>query len=217
LNRPILQLVTTGQQSLVEVESLLSRIPQDMIDMLQIREKHRNAKELREWVLQCKKALPSTAVILNDRVDAAITAHADGIQLTCQSIPITEARHLLSALSPPYSQAMSIGCSVHSVEEAIEAERHGADYIIFGHIFSTHSKQGLKPRGIAALEEVVHATKLPVIAIGGIQPEHIEEVLSSGCSGIAVLSGVFQHPEPASALKLYRYALDQYSSRRKRQ
>jgi thiamine-phosphate diphosphorylase len=196
-----LHLITTGRQELEDTVAIARQCPSEMIDVLHIREKHRSASDIMRWHEALSKALPRTRIYINDRVDAAFAVHACGIHLGFSSIPMAEARKLMPSDT-------RIGLSVHSVAEAIEAEQAGADYVIFGHIYATSSKAGLEPRGIAALAEVVEAVELPVIAIGGIEPDKVEEVLSTGCSGIAVMSSVFLHPEPSQQIIRFRAVLD---------
>lgn len=81
-----------------------------------------------------------------------------------------------------------LGVSVHSSDEAIEAEKLGANYIIAGHIFETECKSGLKGRGIEFIQKVCESVKIPVIAIGGITPNNINEVLNTKVFGVAVMS-----------------------------
>ena len=82
-----------------------------------------------------------------------------------------------------------IGVSCHSVDDALEAERLGAAYITFGHVFATDCKKGLEPRGIEALRKVCEAVKIPVYAIGGINCENIGLVFENGAGGACVMSG----------------------------
>lgn len=86
------------------------------------------------------------------------------------------------------SQKLVLGVSVHSSDEAIEAEKLGANYIIAGHIFETECKPGLKARGIEFIQKVCESVKIPVIAIGGITPNNLNEVLNTKVFGVAVMS-----------------------------
>lgn len=196
-----LHVITTGLQELEEVAAILMRCPNTLIDVLHVREKQRSAQELVQWHARLKPLLNQTAVILNDRMDAALAASAEGVQLTGASLSPAQAR----AIAP---QGMRIGCSVHSADEAAEASLQGADYVIFGHIYPTGSKPGLAPRGIAALRQTVDAASVPVIAIGGIKPHNVDEVMSTGAAGIAVLSSVLLHSDPVGQVYAYREALD---------
>lgn len=199
--RPQLHVITTGQQELETVAAILERCPGALIDALHVREKHRSARELVDWHARLKPLLPHTAVVLNDRLDAALAANADGVQLTGGSLSAQQARRI----APP---GMAVGCSVHSAEEAAEAALQGADYVLFGHVFATGSKPGLAPRGLDALAEAAKASPAPVIAIGGIEPERVQSVLAAGAAGIAVLSSVLLHADSAGQIAAFREALD---------
>lgn len=85
-----------------------------------------------------------------------------------------------------------LGVSVHSVEEAVLAQSHGAHYIIAGHIFSTSCKPNLKPRGIEFIENIKEKVKIPIIAIGGINKDNVNLLYEVGASGIAVMSGIME-------------------------
>jgi thiamine-phosphate diphosphorylase len=209
MRKHALHVLTTGRQELAEVSAILSGIDTSLIDAFHVREKQRGARELLHWHARLKPLLPHTAVVLNDRVDAALAAPADGVQLGYSSLPAAAVRQLVP-------RGMRVGCSVHEAEEAAEAARQGADYVIFGHVYATGSKPGLSPRGIGALAEVVAASPVPVIAIGGIGLAEVDEVLSTGCAGIAVLSSVLLHSQPAGQVAAYRERLDSSSHKPKK-
>jgi thiamine-phosphate pyrophosphorylase len=101
--------------------------------------------------------------------------------------------------TPPFGKFARIGISVHSIEEAMEAEALGADYVTFGHVFSSLSHPGEPQRGVAALADVVTRLGIPVLAIGGIDHANVAEVLATGCAGLAVISAVVDHPDPGYA------------------
>lgn len=94
-----------------------------------------------------------------------------------------------------------IGTSVHSVEEAQLAQKHGASYLIAGHIYPTSCKPGLEPRGIAFLKAVVDTVQIPVFAIGGIIPESLPELRNAGAAGYCVMSSLMQSPRPLSLIQ----------------
>jgi thiazole tautomerase (transcriptional regulator TenI) len=197
-----LHVITTGQQQLAEVAYIASQCPTELIDVLHLREKHRGARELIEWYTTLKPLFTDALIYINDRLDAALAVQSPGIQLGFNSLSIRQSRQIMPS-------AIRIGCSVHTADEAVEAARQGADYVLFGHIYESGSKPGLAPRGLLSLTRVVEACPVPVIAIGGIDPDKVEEVLSTGCTGIAVLSSVLLHPQPAQQIYRYREALDQ--------
>ncbi len=90
----------------------------------------------------------------------------------------------------------TVGVSVHSAEEAAEAENFGADYITAGHIFTTNCKKGLPPRGIDFLKKVCKSVDIPVYAIGGINPENISRIRNAGASGACIMSSFMNCNEP---------------------
>nr|WP_275439971.1 thiamine phosphate synthase [Paenibacillus sp. ACRRY] len=104
------------------------------------------------------------------------------------------------------SDRLRLGISVHSLHEAREAEERGADYLFYGHVFSSSSKPGIKPRGLSALLEICSAVSIPVIAIGGIEPANIAAVRAAGASGAAVISSIWASDNPERAAAALRQA-----------
>ncbi|MCF7753774.1 thiamine phosphate synthase [Paenibacillus xylanexedens] len=104
-------------------------------------------------------------------------------------------------------QRLRLGVSVHSLDEAKIAEERGADYLFFGHVFSTNSKPDLEPRGLYALAEVCSGVSIPVMAIGGIEPGNIHAIRSAGAQGVAVISNVWASDSPDRAAASLRQAI----------
>ena len=98
-------------------------------------------------------------------------------------------------------QFREIGVSVHSAEEAAQAEAAGASYVTAGHVFRTDCKKDLAPRGLSFLEEVCRAVRIPVYAIGGITPENAGDCLAAGAAGICLMSSLMQAVEPVKLLE----------------
>ena len=142
-------------------------------------------------------------LIINDRVDVAMTLNAKGVHLAYHSIGITEAKGIM----PP---GMIAGASVHSLDEALYAEEAGADYLLFGHVYPSQSKPGLPPKGVDQLAEIVDRLTIPVIALGGIDLSRINEVLATGCAGIAMISAIFSAENPRQALHAAAEAVVRY-------
>ncbi|WP_028547949.1 thiamine phosphate synthase [Paenibacillus sp. UNC451MF] len=201
MRKHALHVMTTGKQTVSEVADILRHCPTEGIDVLHIREKTSSAREITEWYTQLKPLLQASEVYINDRLDAALAVQAQGVQLAYNSLSLNDSRRILPA-------TVRIGCSVHSVEEAVQAAGQGADYVLFGHIYESNSKPGLAPRGVKVLAEVVAACTIPVIAIGGIEPDNVGEVLSTGCAGVAMLSSVLLHSDPAAQILRFREAID---------
>ena len=178
-------------------------------DVIQVREKKAPASETYRLVRQLQDRLSaqklSAGVFVNDRIDLAISADLAGVHLAAKSLPVRAAAGLRSRAG----WSGRIGCSVHSLEEAVEAERAGADYVTYGHIFASDSHPGLPPRGLGALRRAVQALSIPVIAIGGIGPDNAGAVLDTGCSGVAVIGAVLGADNPREAAGALKRAMRQ--------
>lgn len=131
----------------------------------------------------------------------ALAAGADGVHLGENSLPPAVARRLLGP-------EKIMGVSVHSVTAAREAEKAGADYLLFGHIFPTTSKEGIPPRGVGSLREVVASVGIPIIALGGINTANARQCLAAGARGVAVMSAVMAAPDPARAVAELKQTLN---------
>ncbi|AAL81458.1 thiamine phosphate synthase [Pyrococcus furiosus DSM 3638] len=119
---------------------------------------------------------------VDDRVDVALAVDADGVQLGPEDMPIEVAKEIAPNLI--------IGASVYSLEEALEAEKKGADYLGAGSVFPTKTKEDARVIGLEGLRKIVESVKIPVVAIGGINKDNAREVLKTGVDGIAVISAV---------------------------
>jgi thiamine-phosphate pyrophosphorylase len=154
------------------------------VDLVQVRESDLEAGALASLVSQLlaiARGTP-TRIVVNDRVDVALAAGADGVHLRGDSIPVGAARQIAPA-------AFLIGRSVHGMEEAVAAA--DADYLIAGTVFPSASKAAGTPLlGIEGLKAVVRAVDRPVLAIGGISDERLQAVASAGAVGIAAI-GLF--------------------------
>ena len=140
-------------------------------------------------------------LIVNDRVDVALAVGADAVQRTSTSLPIEDIRAIAD-------KRLRIGVSVHSLEEAVEAELKGADWVVFGPVYDTPSKRAYgPPQGVARLERVAATVRLPVIAIGGINPERVREVQQGGARGVAVISAILAAESPGDATRRFLEAL----------
>ena len=170
---------------------------------VQLREKDLDAVEIAALGRRLREATRESGawLILNDRVDVALSVGADAVQRTSTSLPIREIRTLAGA-------TLRIGASVHSLEEAVAAERAGANWIVFGPIFDTPSKRRFgPPQGLAALARVTARVALPVIAIGGITPGRVSDVMAAGAGGVAVISAILAADSPPRATREFLDAL----------
>jgi thiamine-phosphate pyrophosphorylase len=131
---------------------------------------------------------------VNDRLDLALAVEADGLHLGQDDLPASVARRLL----PP---SMFLGVSTHSLEQARQAEREGADYIAVGSIFPTATKPEFQLVGLDLLRVIRQAIAAPLVAIGGITADNAEEAIRAGADGVAVISAVCGARDPAEATR----------------
>jgi thiamine-phosphate pyrophosphorylase len=156
------------------------------VKLIQLREKELPTGK---FVDLARKALDMTRkagafLIVNDRVDVALTAGADGVHIGQDDMSLSDTRRLLG-------QDKIIGISVRSAEEAQEAEKDGADYIAASGVFATDTKKDVgSALGRESLQIIHEAASLPLIAIGGIKIENCAEVIKAGADGVAVVSGI---------------------------
>lgn len=194
-----LHLISTGAQNPDEfVEKVLATSAH--ADYVHLRERGWSAQDHIAVINKLvQKGLPREQIIVNDRIDIAVTERLGGVQLGYRSISIQKAKR--------YFPDLKVGCSVHSVKEAIRQEKLGADYLLYGHIFETASKADATPRGLEELKRLATSVNIPVIAIGGIKPNHVQSVITTGASGVAVLSGVLLAEDSLDAVLKYRKEL----------
>jgi thiamine-phosphate pyrophosphorylase len=190
--------VANPAESVAALTQKIEEIAAAGVDWVQIREKDLAAREL---ALLTRQALRITAkysakrsspirVLVNDRLDVAIAERTNGVHLGEKSMRVAEAKRLVE--SPVQKQTVDrsflLGASCHSIEAAQAAERDGADYIFFGPIFATPSKELFgTPQGTERLEQVCRGVSIPVLAIGGITLDNAESCLAAGATGIAAI------------------------------
>lgn len=141
--------------------------------------------------LQPVAAASGAVLLVNDRVDVALTARAHGVQLGRRSLPVPVARQLLGS--------RMIGYSAHAEQESVAAERDGADFLLVGSIYQTASHPDAAPGGITLLERCAVVCSKPVLAIGGVTAARVAELRASGAHGVAVIRAVWSVPEPVPA------------------
>jgi thiamine-phosphate pyrophosphorylase len=169
-------------------------------EMIQLRDKTGSLRELLPQACAIRLLCRSHGAlfIVNDRLDLALAAEADGAHVGQEDLPAGEARRLLG----PHR---ILGVSTHSVDQALAAREVGADYIGFGPIFPTGTKQtGYSPRGPAMLKEIRKAVSLPILAIGGITIENVGVVITAGATAPAVISAVVGAADIAAAAAAFR-------------
>jgi thiamine-phosphate pyrophosphorylase len=169
-------------------------------DVVQLRDKHLPSRRLYQVAVEIKEALAGTGVLLivNDRADVAIASGADGVHLGQDDLPLRSVR----AMAPP---GFIIGVSVGTAVQALEAERDGADYIALSPLFDTGSKPDAGAgHGLGRLREIRQATRLPLVAIGGIDAKNICQVIGAGADGVAVVSAVVSQDDVRLAARMLK-------------
>ncbi|MBE9528070.1 MAG: thiamine phosphate synthase [Proteobacteria bacterium] len=135
-------------------------------------------------LLKVLAAKSGATFIVNDRVDIAMLSNADGVHVGQVDLPIKDVRELLKGVQ-------IIGLSTHNIDEAREAQSLGADYIAVGPIYRTQTKHDAEePKGTEVLREIVQSVNLPVVAIGGITLDNVDEVLATGARAVAMISEI---------------------------
>jgi thiamine-phosphate pyrophosphorylase len=177
------------------------------VTCVQLREKNCSTLEFIEEALSVKDYLKkhNIPLIINDKVDVAQAVGADGVHLGQTDMPLIMAKDILKG-------SMIIGISVESLEDAIRAEKDGADYIGISPIFATPTKTDTAPAlGLEGLKKISRAVKLPKVAIGGLNQENAGEVILNGASGIAVVSAIVSADYPGKAAEKLSYIIKQAS------
>ena len=172
-------------------EPFLERIKkiaeEEKADYLILREKDLTQEQYGALAEECKEILKNSSVrlVLHSNIETAQELSVDAIHLP---FSIFQKKYLLLPKEKKRFFTL-VGVSVHSVEEAVFAEKNGSSYVIAGHIFATDCKKGLLPRGVGFLKQICESVSIPVYAIGGIDLKRMPEILEAGASGGAIMSG----------------------------
>ena len=188
--------------------ALIDELPQRVgaavyggVSLVQLR-----AKELPGGLLLClanelQKAIADRVpLLINERVDVAAIVAADGVQLGEEALPVQSAKELLPSGS-------IIGRSVHTVAGAMRAASDGADFLVVGTMFASHSHPGEEPAGPELMRSVADQCERPLIGIGGITPGNLDAVIGAGASGIAVIRSILNADDPQQASQQMMSAL----------
>ena len=162
------------------------------VNAVQLREKDLGGRDLFDLAERARRLCERyrASLLINDRVDIALAVDAAGVQLGKTSLPVQTARTLLGP-------EKLIGASIHSLEELTEAKERGADFALFGPVYFTPSKARFgAPQGLAALQNIVENSALPVYAIGGITAENTNAVRNLGVRGIALIAAIISAESP---------------------
>lgn len=165
------------------------------VPIVQLRERDLSARELVRLAreVQVVTASHRSQLLINDRIDVALALEGVGVHLRSNSLPVSIARQLLGA-------QRLVGVSVHTVEEAIQVESQGADYIILGPIYATPSKKLFgPPLGIHTLEKACRLVRIPIFGIGGVTAARAQQMRRAGAFGVAVITAILGATDVESA------------------
>ena len=173
------------------------------VTCVQLREKEASAREFAAAARELVALLRPLGVplIVNDRIDIALAAGADGVHVGQQDLSVADARRL----GPP---GWIVGVSAESLDDAVRAERDGADYVGVSPVYATPTKTDhAAPLGLDGLRAIRAATKLPLVAIGGLHAGNAREVIRAGADGLAVVSAIVAADDPRAAAAELRRAI----------
>jgi thiamine-phosphate pyrophosphorylase len=185
---------------------VLEAVIQGGSKIIQLREKDYLKRDLYNLALKFREitARAGILLIINDHVDIAVAVEADGVHLGQADLPVQVARKLAPELL--------IGASTHSLEQALQAEKNGADYINIGPIFSTKTKEGVGGSlGPAAISEISPQIKVPFTVMGGINQENIDQVLAQGARRVAMVSAITRAADIAKKVRFLKDKIREFS------
>jgi thiamine-phosphate pyrophosphorylase len=171
------------------------------VGIVQLREKDLAGRRLYELAREFRRRTRATGalLIIDDRLDIALAAEADGVHLGQEDLPVAAARRVASDLV--------IGASTHSLAEALAAQAAGAGYVNIGPIFPTPTKPAATPLGVEAIPRIAPHLKIPWSAMGGINQANIAQVVARGARHPAVMSAVTAAPDVTAAARALRQAI----------
>ena len=157
------------------------------IRIIQLRDKVMSLKDLFKEACSVRDIASKKGAILiiNDHVGLALAVNAHGVHLGQNDLPVREARRILGGRK-------IIGVSTHTLTQALKAQREGADYIGFGPIFHTTTKDAGTPKGLRYISKIRDYIDIPIVGIGGIKPEYIADIFSAGADAAAISSGILK-------------------------
>jgi thiamine-phosphate pyrophosphorylase len=174
---------------------------------VQYREKNKTKDEMIKEAGELKKICKGKAMfIVDDHVDVALAVGADGVHIGQKDVSVEEARRLLGS-------DKIVGLTVHNVEEAVKAEKHGADYVGIAPVFKTDTKDDSgKPCGVDMIKKISENISLPIVAVGGIDKSNVKSVIESGADGIVSVSAVLNSNDVNREIKDFLKIINEVKS-----
>jgi thiamine-phosphate pyrophosphorylase len=175
------------------------------VRLIQLRDKHASTRQLYETSLQMAECVWGSkgVFIVNDRADVARAVNADGVHVGQDDLPVESARSILEP-------GKWVGFSTHVMAQVAEADRSSADYIAFGPVFATRSKEDPDPVvGLEGLREARKATRKPLVAIGGITVENARRAIEAGADSVAVIRDLLAAPDVGARAEKFLRVLEE--------
>ncbi|MCQ4573843.1 MAG: thiamine phosphate synthase [Candidatus Brocadiales bacterium] len=196
-----LTLITDRSVSSLPPMQVVHRALEGGVTTVQLREKDLDSRNMYFLASELRNMTNDYGanLIINDRVDIALAVGADGVHMGKNSMPIMDARRLLG-------RDRLIGFSAHNMQEAVGAEENGVNYITISPIYQSPGKG--RPIGPAAVATMKVCLKIPVIALGGINEDNVDDVLGNKADGVAVVSAIMASDDPRAASERLRRKLD---------
>ena len=188
-NADAMTLYAVTDRTWVEDTTLMNQVKEALeggITFLQLREKHLSKEEFIKEAREMKELSKEYKVpfVINDNIEVALAVDADGVHIGQDDMSVEEARKLLG-------EDKIIGVSAHNVEEAIKAQKGGADYLGVGAVCATSTKKDANVVSKEEIKKICHTVEIPVVAIGGIKKENIKTLEGTDVDGVAVVSAIF--------------------------
>lgn len=189
VNADAMTLYAVTDRTWVEDTTLMDQVKEALeggITFLQLREKHLSKEEFIKEAREMKELSKEYKVpfVINDNIEVALAVDADGVHIGQDDMSVEEARKLLG-------EDKIIGVSAHNVEEAIKAQKGGADYLGVGAVCATSTKKDANVVSKEEIKKICHTVEIPVVAIGGIKKENIKTLEETDVDGVAVVSAIF--------------------------
>ncbi len=188
-SREMMRLYAVTDRSWLNGQTLYEQVEQALkggVTLVQLREKGLGAEQFLQEARQIQQLCRRFGVplIINDSIEVALAVDADGVHLGQDDANAAQARQLLG-------KEKIIGVSAHNVQEALQAVQDGADYLGSGAVFGSGTKTNVSTLPMQTLREICSAVPIPVVAIGGITEQNLQQLSGSGIAGAAVVSAIF--------------------------
>jgi len=181
-----------GYIDIVDAERVAKAMIEGDVDLIQLRGKKNSPEELVDLVGKLHQVTSAAGVplIVNDHAEVAANVPVEGVHVGQDDDSIAHARKKAG-------RHVLVGKSTHSLEQAVSAQREGADYIGFGPIFATPTKPDYQPIGLTGIKRVHHEVDVPIFCIGGIKIDNLGQLIAAGAKRVAIVSGLLKAPDIA--------------------